>query len=451
MTVDDTTDTEAARPPALKLIPVIPDGGIAGPSVSMKWCISDETISRLAELGALRPYLLVVVTNGPHEMSRQLFPLRQGKRYVRFFVPGTNVVHATIVWREDGANPGEKIFRRDDSGRYRMDVLAPRRPERFYELGRQLDELWDRVRVTSGRDEKARLREEVSSLQHERDGFYDQDYPPGLRREFDSIRRFDEEDVVELEVDAAHFASEKNNLWPTRRLAGVFPWDSRPVDPCQVRQRALFALASLPLLAMLLVGLGLPILVLVAVFNVLAAGFFLLLGARGIGFGPVLKPWSTPSIEIWGGTTSSVWFSKMVERTGPLGYPYPVKVSRSFLVKAFNPPTLMLWVGAFFVLRYGVGQTAGYVEGVAFLAYVLVMGAAGSYLLATTTQRQERRAKARQIEVEARQRRTERLVHELDAVSCAAVAQGRMPRPSFALRFEGAKAAICQPFAKRPS
>lgn len=447
MSSHDSTNAKAAGPPALQLIPMIPEGGAAGPSIRMQWCVSSETITRLAALGALRPYLLVVVTHGQHEMSRQLLPLHQGERFVRFFAPGTNVVHATIVWQKNGANPGGKIFRRDDDGRYRMDVVEPRPSGRFVELSHQINDLRCRVGNAVDDAEVTRLQNALRLLEEQRNEL--PEHPPGLLQHFSLISRL-EEAVIDMEIDPDHFATEKDNLWVTRKLARLFPWDSKPVDPCHVRRRALLTLVSLPGLALLLVGLGLPALIVVEAFNLVAAGVFLLLGARGIDFRPVLTPWRVPPVAIWENTDSSVWFSKKDKTVDPFSFPYASAITpRPFLVQAFNPPLVAFWVGGFFALWYWVNQKAAYIEGASLLAYALLVSIVGVCIPLIAKRRQARRAHCKQVQARTTQQLTQRLERELDAVSCSALAEGRMPRPSFALRFEGVKAAVCQPFAKR--
>jgi hypothetical protein len=133
-----------------------------------------------------------------------------------------------------------------------MDLVEPCPPmQRVRALAEQVEQIEGRLygHETLDEEEAVRLRAERDLLLGEERELRD-NAPLGLRR-FDDVQRLGEETTIELDVDPAHFATAKSNTWLTRKLAGLFPWDRKPIDPCQVRQRAIFTACSLPLLAAL--------------------------------------------------------------------------------------------------------------------------------------------------------------------------------------------------------
>ncbi len=422
----------------------------------MEWCVSPEVIARLAELGVLRPYMLIVVTHGQDEMSRQLFPLKQGVRYVRFFTPGKNTVHAAIVWRQNGSNPGEKIFKRDDYGDYRMGLVEPRRPVELFGMRRRLSKIFDDLcsadRDLSSADEK-RLQGERRTLQA-RIAALESEFPMGIRADFSSISRLPEEAAVELDIDEAHFATAEDNHWITRKLAGLYPWDSKPVDPCRVRARALFTACTLPFAAAVCIGIGIPVLAVVAVLNLLIVLALLLAGMRGISYEALLRPWAKPPRVAWEKATTSVWLVREVKETGQYGYMSTRRVRRPFIQWALTPPPLLVVLVAEFLLFGGIThpKTALAAAGIVLGIYVVVVLVLGTFLLVWSHRQQGARSEAaaehdRQTKLESARLRSAKLTRELNPINCTTQSSG--PRQSFVVRFEGLKSAVCQPFARK--
>lgn len=249
----ETLPKQALSKQWLKLIP--PTESTGDSVIKVAYCLSEETLRRIAGQGLPNPYLLVIVakktavettdhndhTHSYEEVQRQLVPLKQGLFYLQFQSSGEFLVQATIV-----AHKPNKY-----SQLHSTFVIDGR----YYIF---LDRLSGELIVSH-------------------DINYDKSYAVFG------------EDSFNCEVTAEFFAKEPPN-W-VKTWVNLF-YDKNPIDQCQFRKRIPFAFTAQPIILMLWLPLTL-------LLRLLLAFTATLLGYRGINYTAIWQIREKYFFEVW--------------------------------------------------------------------------------------------------------------------------------------------------------
>src|SRR3989344_4161029 len=214
------------------------------PTIGIRFCIDPVDRANLIEHRVVEPYVLLVVAyqNG-YDEDRQLVPLSQIMTYVGFRFPGKHRVFARLVWSSSNSlTLRKKILEQNSRGKYEYQVL---------------DALRDAFR-----DKIVSVDQKALSIDC---------------------------DEFEIDVPRGYFAKEPPN-W----LKWYANWGYKylPVDECEFRKRAY--VAGLPKLVPFL-----TVFLFTVWLRFVSYAVSLVLGARGLKFGPILHPWTGDMEDVW--------------------------------------------------------------------------------------------------------------------------------------------------------
>jgi hypothetical protein len=380
-------------------------------------------------------------------MDRFIVPLEDQMRYISFRRPGTNVVHATIMWPKSDDSVKKVLTKRFDDGRYRADLLEKEQP-RVAQLHHRLKQLsTERENAYYHGDEEGgerlqaqmdQVRTKISVLQRR------EKHEHIIRYDYDSLDRVEQEAQLEVLVPGEMFAKEPSRLMS---WLGTVHWSSQPRDQCHLRKRALITVGTGPLvlvvMAMVLAG--------AEIVQLVVIGALLFVGKRNINFGVLKDPLVSPKEAQWQ-VKPSRWIKRKVTESG--GYThYRDRHVFWFLV---NPPMILLCVGVglvFFAITDAVWPVILGACSVLWFGLAASLGAflAGGPLARLNKRREEA---VRKLLQEARQRALEERNRELEQLACSGVSRevslSALPRNrrTVVLRFQNVKAKVCRPFAR---
>lgn len=429
-----------------------PEGQVAA-NVPVRWRISNEMVQTLAEQAVADPYMLLVVTNGEREMDRHLVPLKAGMTYLQMRRPGTNVIHAAIVWRVMGEDSVKRIINaKDDYGNYKLDLVRRFVPG-LAEVRQQIEELHERM--DWGNADKQTKRE-LKALKLQRDVLQLMDDVYGLFDGFRAFGRSAEGDEIRVEVPEVMFAKEPP-AW-MNWLGTLYKWPRKAQDQCDLRRRALVTALSLPL--------AVPVVVVVAAFAavawlafklsaVMVTGVLLFFGKRGLDYS-VIYEWDNFDLkDIWYRAKPSVWLYKKTEIERPSGWDssYIVReteyVRRNVAFAFINPPFMVLS----FIISLGLNSMIGGSGSVSVNAVGAVLGAVVVGLVASLAVKWQQKRKAsandkKKVVNPEQKNKLERDLILLTSGGSARLSDLPTRQRSVRLRYLHLKAAVCKPFAK---
>jgi hypothetical protein len=442
-----STATDERVEDAIQLFTVQNEEGQVDSVVPLRWCISRATAEMIQERQIEDPQLVIVIENGGKEMDRFIVPLEDQMRYISFRRPGTNVVHATIMWPKSNDSVKKVLTKRFDDGTFRVDLLDYEPPRlarlhhRLEQLRRSIDDAYFR-----GEDEAVRRLEvqmdeanaEIRTLRG-REG-----HEHIIRYGFDSLGRIEGDAQLEVLVPSEMFAREPSRLMS---WLGTVHWSSQPRDQCHLRKRALVTVGTGPLVLLLMA----VVLASAEIVQLVVIGALLFVGKRNINFGVLKDPLVSPKEAQWG-VKPSRWIKRKVTESG--GYThYRDRHVFWFLV---NPPMIVVCVGIG-VVFYAFTDAAWPIilsgSAVLFFGLAVWIGEmlAGGPLARLNKRREEA---VRKLLQEARQRALEERNRELEQLACSGVSRevslSALPRNrrTVVLRFQNVKAKVCRPFAR---
>jgi hypothetical protein len=272
------------------------ENNVRDSTVQIGWCLSKQLTDELAQMGAVRPMLLITVVNirqGKYhtdstETTRHLVPLALGQTFVSFSRAGLNRVFATIVWSRAG---DEKALRR---------IYLARESSMAYEtniVGYNAERIYDKFSVAEPHDGR-----------HPAVASFDVDVPNGV------------------------FARPPRQWWS---LFQAKLFRDKPFDQCHSRKRFLWVgwwLVPLFLLTTL------PVRIIWVIIR-------LFLGIMPTDIKAAVRPFRYRVRDIAGPDKYSVWFCKKekVREDGKL-----VHAEQPFWRWIINPPVqTVLWLGVY--------------------------------------------------------------------------------------------------------
>lgn len=397
--------------------------------VPLSWCLSPDLAERMRQQGVDNAYMLIVVSNGGVEITRDVVPLMDLMTYVQFRRPGQNEIHATVVY---GSEVKKKLRKKEDGGQYQCQVLEERDP------------MLDSHRNVEGWLDFAELAKEFERDEAELMAESEARQEVLLSLNFSSMRRLPEEGTLRVEVPKEMFAKEPSKFrqWWVNQL----PWERRPHDQCHFRKRTIVSIPLVPVWLAVKGALALG-LELVSFAYLL---FLVVMGSRELDFRPFRHPFNCAPWEVEGVNNTSMWY--MREDGSPTS-------AFAFFV---NPATITVLVSALAILKaFGVlddvvaftGEYIVPILGGIVGAVLLVIGTyvVTNRLFGDRIEAWWERRKAKQ-EAEAKAAHAEYL-EELDMLAC-----GDKPQPTtlkdlpperrtLRLRFLNIKSKVCKTYA----
>lgn len=357
----NATMTDTAE--AIQLdVPYNPRGQV-DTRTQITWCISRELMKEVLDSNTKDPYLLLVVTAGLREISRDLVPLLAYKTHLTFYYPGINTVHAAVVWRGKYADRSvsaaimskeKRVYKTPvtittdgllDDLRDRLSHLTGGREVRQRELAveiairdhsvvqqeplpddtpeadvqrraleTQIAVLERELELLDGEPEEAdevliaQLESDITSLSAEIDRLESEiaEWESNPVQEIMLARSFGSHvyrcsQVSQLDVTVPTTMFSKTHEW-TKRLAAKYTWPMPPRNGCQVRKRASFTAVTL-----------LPVMLYAMLVEILDLGIVAVLlfaGMRKIDFSVLRHPVQQKPRQIYGTLKPSYWFSR---------------------------------------------------------------------------------------------------------------------------------------------
>lgn len=447
-----TSEALAEQTEGIQLFIDQDDSGQVDSVVPVRWCISKELASQLQEADVQYPFMLLVITNGSNEMGRYVVPLMREMTYIRFSRPGINMVHATVVWKNNNTRSSDLPNRKLLDTRDRANVIIS------YRLG--YDALLAQREVIDAMIPETDIIGEIEELQARRAKIiellneeFNKPYDSArLYESIDGVNRSTQETTLRVDVPAVMFAKEPPRIM--KWFGTRYPiWNKAAVDQCHLRRRALITAATLPIVA--------PFVLLVALFatviNFSAATVLLVSGRRGIDFRPLRHPLTYAPAYAWDELGPSVWFMKKntISYLDDDNVPRHATIysRRSVVIRGINPFTV------------GIAVIGGCIISVLLNSLLWILACVGALLMGVLLatlfirffpdswwerrkQRRKERQKAKMAELRAK--RTE----QLQQLAC-----NTLPRPvnvaalppeqqTIRLRFNQLKAKVCKPYAK---
>lgn len=434
-----------------------PEGQVAA-NVPVRWKISPEMVQLLAEKG-IEPFMLLVVTNGEHEMDRILAPLKLGMTYLQMRRPGTNTIHAAIVWRKDGEDSVKRIINaKDDHGNYKLDLVRRFNPG-VAALDHRIEQLGDIVyRYESTITDEAirEAKRERQDLATKRKELRMQDRVFGLYDGFTAIERTIEGDQINVEVPAEMFAGPPPR-W-MKWLGTLYKWPRKYLDQCDLRKRAVATLISFPvviplgLVAGFVLGFGWVCFKLGAV---LVTGVLLFFGKRDLDYSVIYEPDNLDLKDIWYRAKPSFWLYKKTTRERPSGWDSKYMISETEYVRrdpAFgfiNPPFMLFSfvIGRLIDPLFGGGTSVVSVAAGA-VAGAVVFGLIAAFIAKWMDKRNAAASDKKQVVTAEQRSKLERDLSLLTSGGAAKLSDLPMGQRTVRLRYLHLKAAVCKPFAQ---
>lgn len=436
-----TTDVAPVDQEAVRLLP--PAKSEIDGTVLIGWCISESLKSEIEAKGVLDPQLLLVVTSGDQEMSREVVPLFKMMHHVQFYRPGENVVHAMPLYENPEEGHPKRVIRRKEDGEYKYGLLAKVQPE----VGR----LRKALQAEVDPEKRELIEKEIASRS-------DDPWLPVLKPRLSVVNWFSRDSSeLALDIPGEPFAKEQSRFI---RWVAELGHKSKPKDECQMERRAYLKLAFSWLL---IPAVAFGFLIMEAI-NLVALAFLLTVGTRGLSFSSVRRPFTVMPNAIWANTRYSVWYTK---RTGEDEDGEPEYDERSWLTQLLAPPHTLVIAGVIAVLSWlwlgplSVIQIFAYALGVLLAVAVVAVVVACVYALVERLfngrikrWRRQRNAAKRAAKKKSKQREKEWLATELDYLACDSrgqeVSLDALPshRRTLRLKVEGFKAGHCKPLAK---
>jgi hypothetical protein len=458
-----STTIDKAPSEALSLFLDQNEKGQVDSSVPVRWCISRKTAEMIEAEGILDPQLLIVIEQDGQELQRYVFPLEDQMRYIQFRRPGTNTIHATVLWQPDDEEASVKTIleKRDDNGQYRADTLDVKRPETEALEAKSRSLQRERSGLDESTEAYATLSAQIDQVEAEVNGARSSESPEvNIRVRFDSITRIGGEFQLDVMVPEEMFAKEPPR-WMKWLGTKYAHWNNAARDQCDLRRRALFTLFTLPFYwawrAIRAVGFAVFAVIVLAGMEIIIlaqAAFFLLLGLRNIDFHAIREPidkYGDARVKIGENYKPSFWTTKKVENSERPGeYKYEL---RHPVLLVLNPPVLLLMAGIAFGLYLTLSQSLFQI----ILAIVIVVFATVLLLIGALAGEGKREARALRREQEAQERKERQqaeLRKELEQLACSSasreVSVSALPRErrTVALRFQALKSQVCKPFAR---
>lgn len=460
-----STTTEIAPSGALSLFLDQDEKGQVDSTVPVRWCISRETAEMIEAEGILDPQLLIVIEQNGQELERYVVPLEDQMRYIQFRRPGTNVIHATVMWQPDDEEPSVKeiVTGRTDSGLYRAQMLSMKRPE-TEALEAKAQSLRRKQRDVDAEDaEYVVLQTEIDQIEAEvAEKRFSESPEVSVRADFDTIKRIDAEFQLDVVVPEEMFAKEPPR-WMKWLGTRYSTWQSAARDQCDLRRRAIITGFTLPFVwawlaikntVMFLAVAG--VVLLVEIINLGQIAALLLLGARNINYKP-LNPFDEEVNDfvkdIGKDLKPSFWWTKKVKSDDGF-YEYKYELRHPVLL-VVNPPVVLalaaIAFGLYLLLSTALFHLIVGIIGGLFLSIVLIVGVLASEAAANN---RATRALRREQEAKERKERREALLRkDLEQLACSSASRdvsiSALPkeRRTVALRFQALKVKVCKPFA----
>lgn len=354
-------------------------------NVGIRWAISSQTLKYLIDHDVKDPYVLIVVMNNFVEVDRFVYQLRQEMTYLAFRRPGINTICSTIIWKNEGGKSVRDIVLSKDNGDWKTSVMS-------------------------------RNRDSTYMIDH------------SISRD---INQLDYEARVNVDVPKKMFAPEPSKI--VKSLGNYYSWNHSARNECQLRDRALITLLSLPIYVLSEVTWWI-VRKLAIIIVIIALSIW---GYRNIDYKPLISIRHFDARDVWYDLQPSLWWSKKVDKGGRSSY-----VDRGLIFMFINPPILLAAVSVGLFTRFIGGNMASF-----WIVFLCIMMAVPVFVLSVIA--------GDRFNSKKKEWSKTKTVRELGVLVCkttdglkADISALPQNRRTVRLRYSDLKSRVCRPFAE---